>query len=101
MSLISLLLVAFLCIPSIVKISHALNEHKDTECALVGELHMHEVELDCDFHDFNLSPQYTSSLLNIPIAVDIQSSTKKTFHYNFLSKYQKLHFALRAPPIAS
>jgi hypothetical protein len=100
-SLLSILLVVFLFAPSIVKISHALYEHKNIECTVVGELHIHEVELDCDFQDFNLSPVYTSPLVMIPIPLDTRTSNKITSHYTFLSKYQNLHFALRAPPIAS
>ncbi len=101
MSLLSILLVVFLISPSIVKISHALYEHKNIECTIVGELHMHEVELDCDFQDFNLSPVYTSPLVFIPIPLDVRNSRMITSHYTFLSKFQKLHFALRGPPMAS
>ena len=96
-----LLLVAFLVTPSIVKMSHALVEHEHLECKAIGQLHIHEVELDCDFQDFNLSPQFNSTLVQVPRPLIIQISNKIVSQYTFLSKYQKLHFALRGPPQAS
>ena len=96
-----LLLVAFLCFPSIVKMTHALIEHKHLECKAIGQLHIHEVELDCDLHDFNMSPQFHSTLAEVPKPLIVHISNKITSQYTFLSKYQKLHFALRGPPSAS
>ena len=101
MTLIALLLVVFLCIPSLVKISHALNGHKSTKCSQIGKLHMHNAELDCVFHDFNLSPLYSALLVCIPTPLCIKTNRNIAFHYTFLSKYQKLHFSLRAPPKTS
>jgi hypothetical protein len=98
---ICLLLLAFFCIPSIVKTVHALFEHEHFECAKVGELHLHEVELDCDFHDFNLSPQFYATLEDEQ-KLEVSPISNKTYtRYSFLSKYQKLHFTLRGPPSAS
>lgn len=96
-----LLLVAFLFAPSIVKITHALIEHEHLECNAFGQLHIHEVEFDCDFQDFNLSPQIRTLLLEIPIPTVVFKSNTNNSFYSFLSKYQKLHFALRGPPSAS
>ncbi len=96
-----LLLVAFLIAPSIVKVAHALIEHEHVQCKAVGELHIHEVELNCDFEDFNVSPQYHSSLVEVPKPFIIHIPKKITFQYTFLSKYQKLHFVLRGPPMTS
>ena len=95
-----LLLVVFLCAPSIVKMTHALIEHEYLECKAIGQLHIHEVELDCDFQDFNLSPQFNSTLVEVPRPLIIHFPNKITSQYTFLSKYQKLHFTLRGPPIA-
>jgi len=93
-----LLLVAFLITPSIVKMAHALIEHEHLECKAIGQLHIHEVELDCDFQDFNLSPQFHSTLVEVLRPLIIHISNKISSQYTFLSKYQKLHFALRGPP---
>ncbi len=94
-------MVVFLITPSIVKITHALNDHRHVECKAFGQLHIHEVELDCDFQDFNLSPQFHSTLVEVPGLLISNNSNKITSQYTFLSKYQKLHFALRGPPSAS
>lgn len=96
-----LLLVGILFAPSIIKIGHALSDHEHLECKAIGQLHIHEVELDCDFQDFNLSPQFNSTLVEVPRLLIIQISNKIATQYTFLSKYQKLHFALRGPPSAS
>jgi len=96
-----LLLVAFLSLPSIVKMAHAIIEHEHLECKAIGQLHIHEVELDCDFQAFNLSPQFHSTLVEVPRPLIAQISNKIASQYTFLSKYQKLHFALRGPPSAS
>ena len=96
-----LLLVVFLCAPSIVKMAHVLIENEHLECKAIGQLHIHEVELDCDFQDFNLSPQFNSTLVELPRPLTIHISNKIAAQYTFLSKYQKLHFALRGPPSAS
>ncbi|NND79426.1 MAG: hypothetical protein HKN53_05975 [Maribacter sp.] len=95
------LMVAVFFVPSVVKITHALSEHEHLECKAFGELHIHGIELDCDFEDFNLSPQNHSYLVEIPKPLIIEIPKRITFQYTFLSKYQKLHFALRGPPSAS
>lgn len=97
----SLLLVAFLLAPSIVKMAHALIEHEHLDCKAIGELHIHEVEFDCDFQDFNFAPQIRTLLLEIPIPAVVFKPNKNNSFYSFLSKHQKLHFGLRGPPSAS
>ena len=99
--ILSLLLVAFLITPSIIKVAHALIEHEHLQCEAVGELHIHGIELDCDFEDFNISPQNHSFLVDVPKPLLIDISKRINFQYTFLSKYQELHFALRGPPLAS
>ena len=100
--ILNCLLFTFLIItPSVVKIAHAIFEHDHNECTAIGELHMHEVELDCDFHDFNISPQFHSIVNEILIPRVSVMSTKIISFYTYLSKFQKLHFALRGPPTAS
>ena len=84
-----------------VKIVHALNDHRGMECTAFGQLHIHEVELDCDFQDFNVLPQFHSTLVEVPKPFIIHIPNNITSQYTFLSKYQKLHFALRGPPSAS
>lgn len=98
---VSIVLVVFLFMPSIVKLSHAISDHEHIECTAFGELHMHGVELDCDFEKFNLSSQSYPALIQVPKYIAPIQDREYGLHYNFLSNYQKLHFALRGPPIAS
>lgn len=97
---LSLLLVAAILSPTIVKLSHALYEHEEQVCNEIGSVHVHEVEIDCDFQKFQLSPQhypvFTEAIKVYPNFI----KENDVNYYSFLSKYQKLHFALRGPPVS-
>ncbi len=97
-SLISLLMVVFILSPSLVKFSHALNGHIHFECKSNGQLHVHEVELDCDFQKFNVSAELYPTITKAPQLFKIPKYKNHFSNYTFLNKYQKLHFALRGPP---
>lgn len=97
-AVLSVLLTVFLFTPTIVKSIHALNDHEHFECEVAGNLHLHEVELDCDFQDFNLSPKFNAALSEVPSPFTTHTAENIISQYTFLSKYQKLHFALRGPP---
>jgi len=100
-TLLSLLLIVAILSPSIVKVIHAIDNHEHFECKAIGELHIHEVELDCDFEKFNISPQqFLQPEYTVPILI-VNNHKVDLAHYSFLSKYQKLHFSLRGPPITS
>lgn len=96
-SVMSIILMAGLFGPYVIKIAHALNEHKDVHCTS-KEVHVHSVEFDCDFDHYQLSSSYYSKFdypkffAIIPISVAINN------HYYFLNKYQQFHFVLRGPP---
>jgi len=99
-SIISLLLVAAILSPAIIMLSHALYEHEEQVCEEIGTVHVHEVEIDCDFQKFKLSPQHYPNFAKT-IKVHPKMIREKGFnYYSFLSKYQKLHFTLRGPPIS-
>lgn len=100
-SFTSILLIGVLNLPSFVKLSHALNDHKEQECNNPGVLHFHEVELDCDFNSYNLSTQLYTPIQEFIVHSPIQVNKKNTTCYFFLSKYQKLPFQLRGPPTFS
>ena len=97
-SIVSLLLVVFILAPSIVKFSHAINEHELLECKEIGKLHFHKIEMDCDFQKFNLSPLIYTPLVVFPENFSVSILINRFSHYSFLSYYQNLHFALRGPP---
>lgn len=83
------------------KLSHALSEHQGLDCQTIGKVHIHKVELDCDFQKFKLSPQFYPTLSTVSQIVTITIKKKNTDLYSFLSKFQILHFDLRGPPTVS
>ena len=95
---LSIALVLFLFTPSIVKLKHAISEHEHFECTAVGEIHIHKIELDCDFEKFNLSPQFEPRLIQLPENFNTSEYKVASQLYTFLSYYQKMHFTLRGPP---
>ncbi|MBC8768911.1 hypothetical protein H4O18_12990 [Arenibacter sp. BSSL-BM3] len=99
-SFIAALLVGLILLPSVIKLNHAIFEHHTFICKEKGKLHIHEVELDCDYHKFNITPYYTYLQQEFRTFSEIPKSKKIVNFYNFLSKYQKLHFSRRGPPSA-
>lgn len=100
-TIFTILFVASFLAPSVLKINHALTDHEELVCHSEGKTHLHKVELDCDFEKYKVTIQFQPpSTLVAPLFL---SSVKKEYtnQYTFLSKYQKLHFALRGPPFAS
>lgn len=91
-------MVAIFALPSTLKINHALFEHNNFVCKNNGELHVHEVEMECEFHKYNIS----HFIFHEDTGLDNYNWTIKTVKifnfYRFLSKYQQLHFSKRGPP---
>jgi hypothetical protein len=96
----TLLLVLCILAPIAVKLSHAIYEHESLECSEPAAIHVHEIELDCDFQKFKLSTQYYSVPTKFENKIVAVERVKNFNFYTFLSKYQKLHFALRGPPVS-
>lgn len=99
-SFTTLLLVLSILAPTVVKISHAIYEHESVACTELGEIHVHEMEFDCDFQKFKLTTQFYSLPTKFENKIDFVELVKSADFYTFLSKYQKLHFALRGPPVS-
>ncbi|SIR16148.1 hypothetical protein [Maribacter ulvicola] len=95
--LIAVILLAGLLGPYFVKISHAVNEHKELHC-VSKELHIHAIEFDCDFEHYQIASLFYPDFL-YPEFVAFAPITKVNINnYYFLTKYQQLHFVLRGPP---
>jgi hypothetical protein len=91
-------MVVFFALPASSKIKHAVFEHHNFVCKEKGKLHVHEVELECEFDKFNISQFIFLEYLGFN-DTGWTIKTGKIFNfYQFLSKYQKLHFSLRGPP---
>lgn len=100
-SFVSLLLVLAILGPSVLKISHAIFEHEDTHCVESGSLHVHGVELDCDFQKFKLSHQQYPVFCQIINFISFPPRDIVFSCYTYISNYQELHFTLRGPPLLS
>lgn len=97
-SLIAFLVLASIVLPSVLKVSHALTDHPTEKCLNVDSLHMHEAELDCDFLKFKLTHNGYFQFISYENFTKAVLTKITANSYEFLSNYQKLHFALRAPP---
>ncbi len=88
---------------SIIKLGHALYEHNQEEkCIAYGTNHIHDGNLDCDFHDFTLANKvlFNSSFTYLP--VEIPEIRYTTSVYTFIYKPKEVSFrALRGPPLVS
>lgn len=96
--LITLFLVVIFFAPSAVKFSHVFTHHKHDICIGGNTTHIHKVDLDCEFHKFQLK---NNLLLNFSISelFSLQENPLEIIsQYRFLSKYQRLHVSLRGPP---
>ncbi len=98
-SLVSICIIGCLFTPYIIKINHGLLTHEDTICVAKGDLHIHEIEFDCDFYKYQISSLFYIGLVKPKLIQLAASSEKLTNHYVFTSKFQKLHFVLRGPPV--
>ncbi|MBA4743878.1 MAG: hypothetical protein H2058_01360 [Muricauda sp.] len=100
---VSIVMVAAIIAPSFIKLGHALYEHNQEEqCIAYGTNHIHDANLDCDFHDFTLVNKVLFNFSFTYIPVNIPEIRYTTSIYNFIYKPKKVSFrALRAPPTVS
>ncbi|KJD31463.1 hypothetical protein PK35_14660 [Tamlana nanhaiensis] len=94
----ALLLVGLLCLPTILKLQHSFEHHEHKVCLDDSTTHIHTVDLDCDFHKFQLNHHFTlteQTFESLPETTPFQNNFKS---YSFLKNHQHLYFSLRAPP---
>jgi hypothetical protein len=96
-SIVSLVLMAFLALPSLIQLLHVAN-HLENDCRTAYESHIHVKELDCDFNKFNFSHYFY--LTNLKIELLASAILKKDFSKtnNFNAESDSPLFSLRAPP---
>ncbi|NKI25049.1 hypothetical protein HCG49_00570 [Arenibacter sp. 6A1] len=97
-SILAILLLAAISVPTILKIQHALYEHQNFVCKEKGSLHVHEIEFECDFDTLTITHYYFWPFQEFTSYSAVEKTTKIINFYQFLSKYQKLHFSRRGPP---
>lgn len=91
----------FLLTPIAVKFSHVFSDHEHEVCIGQNKSHFHEIDMDCEFFKFNINHQATFTTFEfVPFEAYIDQGQLAS-QYVFLSSYQKLHFALRGPPVNS
>ncbi|WP_452220765.1 hypothetical protein [Lacinutrix salivirga] len=96
--LITLIVVVAVLLPSIIKFSHALENHKHDVCTDYQTSHFHTIDLDCEFYKFNINTLASFTPLSFDIFIPNNNFSITTSQYLFISEYQRLGFALRGPP---
>ncbi len=97
-SLTTILIVALL-FPSAFNFFHLYSHHDHGHCTETTQAHFHEVSLDCELCDLQITPAVTIYSLEIT-DTKIFNFNPRISSYNLLiSKYQQLHFNLRGPPV--
>lgn len=97
--ILSIALVATLFAPSVAKFAHIFTHHEHKLCSTPGKIHIHQVDLDCEFYKFQLNthfllPEESNNWLDIAKYHRIYPLT-----YKFLYNHRTLSFSLRGPPV--
>lgn len=95
---LTLIVVLTLLLPSAVKVMHVFENHKHEICHGESTTHIHTLDIDCEFYNFNLNTPFTLPENTVILPVFQEVEVLITTNYYFLSKYQQLHFLRRGPP---
>jgi len=85
--------------PAGVKMTHIFAHQHHKVCLGGAKVHIHKVDLDCEFqkfsitHNFQLSEEF-HQLLQTSYATHIYDVT-----YKFLNNHRHITFSLRGPPV--
>ncbi|MFL0352700.1 hypothetical protein [Xanthomarina sp. GH4-25] len=99
----TVLLVLAVLAPSVVKLSHAYSHtnHKHEICLGEKQVHFHTLDVDCEFHKFQLNTAFTIPVNTFKVLKKQNNHQLINSQYHFISEFQQLHFSLRGPPINS
>ncbi|NJW53322.1 hypothetical protein [Salinimicrobium oceani] len=86
--------------PSALDLAHIFAGHKHDYCNHYAESHFHEKTVDCDLFDFQKQVFYFPPFPSGEIVNTELTVLPPKREYLYLSTFQKLHFSLRAPPVA-
>lgn len=95
---IALVILLAVLLPSAVKFTHVLENHKHEVCTDHSSIHMHEIDVECEFYKFKINPVFSFNFELITFKKPQKKQHLITSQYHFISAYQKLGFALRGPP---
>lgn len=99
----SLVLVLTVLAPSVDKLLHAFDHstHKHEVCLGEKQAHLHTLDLDCEFHKFQINTAFTVPINQFELLEQQENQQVILSQYHFISDFQKLHFSLRGPPVNS
>lgn len=96
--ILTVLLVSILIVPSVVKLNHIYAHQKHEICKGSTTTHIHKVDLDCDFHKFQINNHYFFSTNLKKYNPQISHNKISFLTYNFFYNHRQLSFSLRGPP---
>lgn len=94
----TVILIVALLVPSVVKFSHILEDHKHEVCKGEFQSHFHEVDLDCEFYKFNLNNGILFEIAHLELLQVEHNQEFLQEHYIFLQGHQQCNAYLRGPP---
>lgn len=95
---LTLFVVLTLILPSAVKFMHVFESHKHEVCLGEVNTHIHTLDVDCEFYNFNLNNPFTLTENSFVLIVFQDVKDAISTDYSFLSTYQRHHFLRRGPP---
>lgn len=95
----TLFLVAALLVPTAVKFTHTFSHHKHEVCKNGNSTHIHKVDLDCDFHKFQLNSHLFFHFRSTHVMRPTLHTKISILIYNFFYNHRQLSFSLRGPPV--
>lgn len=89
--------------PSAFKLEHAFSHtnHKHEVCLGEKQSHFHTLDLECEFHKFQLNTAFSIPINNYQFIEKQENYKLIHSQYIFISEFQQLHFSLRGPPTNS
>ncbi len=87
-----------LFVPAGVKIAHIFAHQHHKVCIVGDKVHIHQVDLDCDFHKFSIAHHFQLSEKFVELFQTLSHTRTYNLTYNFFNNHRPLSFSLRGPP---
>ena len=99
---VSLFLTIGFLTPSVVKLAHVLHGHsQEKHCVSYGTNHIHDIDIDCDFQDFNTVSKVFLTSIDFD-GIEVSYFQYHSTHYAFLfTPFNGEQLSLRGPPVVS
>ena len=91
-------LILCLVLPIAVKFTHILSDHEHEVCSVENQFHFHEIDMDCEFYNFNINHITTIEFHNYDIHKLNETLNSESTYYSFLKSHNQLTSRLRGPP---